>query len=81
MIKDGRDYDMSEIYFFDANDDIWDEIASELNINPGADGVQQEFDLFSEPTVEIKCTCGTWAVYGKTDSLQLHQEYCDLRRK
>lgn len=38
-------------------------------------------DVLGETTVELKCSCGSWAVYGRTCSDQLHQDYCDLKRK
>ncbi len=39
------------------------------------------FDLsdYDEETIEIKCECGIWKLYGKTAPTQMHSEWCKVR--
>lgn len=48
----------------------------------GACGFMPDFlaDFLDEPTVELKCSCGSWVTYGRSCSPALHTDRCDLRR-
>lgn len=36
-------------------------------------------DSLWEPTVELKCSCGSWTTYGRNCSPALHADHCELR--
>lgn len=39
------------------------------------------FDILNEDTVEIKCECGCWTLYGKDWPADKHSDWCDVYKK
>lgn len=35
-------------------------------------------DPIDEPTVELKCECGVWKVYGRTCDVRMHSNWCSM---
>ena len=57
---------------------LWNYIYEDLD---AYENLQEELDEWlndQDSTVELKCTCGSWKVFGRDCSPLMHSDWCDL---